>query len=133
MAFSHLSLTVTDLQRSVPFYERYASLRVLGRRKSATHADTVSLTDGEGTFVLVLAQNPNYVARLEGRAHLGMSCASTDDVDQMVQQAMDAGVMTSGVRQDPEPIGYHAFFVDPDGHQLELAYSQGFMKAAAAG
>ena len=124
VGFTHLSVPVSSLDRSIPFYESYGGLRLVAREPRSQGADTAALADGAGSFILVLAETPHLRPRLEGRAHLGVGCESREEVDRRAGEARSNGFMVGGPVDAGGQVGYHAFLVDPDGHQLELAYGQ---------
>lgn len=57
-------------------------------------------------------------------AHLGVGCISREQVDELCDQARQAGVLMDEPKDSGYPIGYWAFLRDPDGHTLELSYGQ---------
>jgi len=63
-------------------------------------------------------------ATLGGWAHLGVGCASRDEVDHRLVEANAAGHQVLGPCDDGPPVGYWGIIVGPDGHNLEVAYGQ---------
>lgn len=126
MAFSHLCIPVSNLDNSVAFYERWASLKLIERSTGPMGFSVARLADDDqGSFVLVLAEVPRkFDVRLEGRAHLGVSCASKEEVSNLANEAKALGVPLRGPSDSGPPLGYWAFIMDPDGHQLELSFGQ---------
>ncbi|MNJ78321.1 hypothetical protein D3C77_760470 [compost metagenome] len=56
--------------------------------------------------------------------HLGVACASIEEIDQKVEMARSEGVLRKEPVQAGDPVGYFVFFADPDGNTLELSYGQ---------
>jgi catechol 2,3-dioxygenase-like lactoylglutathione lyase family enzyme len=126
LGLTHVALPVADLDRSIAFYQRFAEMTVVHRRL-AHDGDTVAwLSDLTRPFVIVLIQStsPASVAKLGGWAHLGIGCASRDEVDRRLADAADASHSISGPHDDGPPVGYWGIIEDPDGHNLELAFGQ---------
>jgi catechol 2,3-dioxygenase-like lactoylglutathione lyase family enzyme len=119
---THIALTVADLDASIAFYARYAEMKVVHERKDATRVAWIS--DLSRPFVLVLIQVPRVEFRLAGFNHIGVGCASRDEVDRLAAQARDEGCLALGPIDSGYPVGYWAFLRDPDGHQLEISYGQ---------
>jgi catechol 2,3-dioxygenase-like lactoylglutathione lyase family enzyme len=125
LGLTHVALPVTDVERSVAFYAKYAGMQVVHRRTDATLGSTVVwLSDGTRPFVIVLIQTPEVRNPLVPIAHLGVGCASRAEVDRLVSEAQDEGRPTIGPIDAPYPVGYYALISDPDQHTLELAYGQ---------
>lgn len=134
--FTHVALTVTDVEASVAFYGRYASMSVVHRRVDPTTGHTVVwLSDLARPFVVVLIEQPTVTHTLGGFTHLGVACESRARVDELVASARAGGVTVVGPLDEGPPVGYFAFLVDPDGHNLEVSYGQdvGLAVAEAAG
>jgi catechol 2,3-dioxygenase-like lactoylglutathione lyase family enzyme len=110
---THLALVVSDLERSIAFYARYAGMQVVHRRHDPG-GRVVWLSDLTRPFVLVLIEG-EVEARLAGAARA-------------------EGCLALGPTDSGPPIGYWAFLRDPDGHHLELSFGQevGLTVAAAA-
>ena len=125
LGLTHVALPVTDVERSVAFYAKYAGMRVVHRRTDATLGNTVVwLSDGTRPFVIVLIETPEVRSPLVPIAHLGVGCASRAEVDRLVSEAQDEGRPTIGPIDAPYPVGYFALISDPDQHTLELAHGQ---------
>jgi len=120
---SHLALVASDLERSIPFYERFAGMKVVHQRSDPGGARVVWLSDLTRPFVLVLIEG-RVEARLGGFCHLGVGCASRAEVDRLAAAARADGCLEMGPTDSGEPVGYWAFLRDPDGHHLELSFGQ---------
>jgi len=124
----HLDLTVSDLPRSIAFYDRV--LVELGYARSSEYAgDVPCWVIGEGTNVFSIglhaarsdAAHDRYSA---GFHHLALHAESRAAID-----AFHAFLLREGIRVLDAPAeydytpGYYAvFFADPDGLKLELVH-----------
>ncbi|AXU96492.1 bleomycin resistance protein [Erwinia persicina] len=127
VGFTHVAFEVQDLQKSIDFYQRYAGMQVVHQREPGVpEAEKVAwLSDLTRPFALVLVQTA--VRRdtpLGPFGHLGVACATREEIDRKVALAEKEGVLRKAPVQFPEPVGYWAFFADPDGNTLELSYGQ---------
>lgn len=123
LGLSHIALSVTDVDQSAAFYARYAGFEVVHRRGTAGRR-VVWLSDLRRPFALVLVEAGECGARLEGIAHLGIGCASREEVDALCADADRAGCLERPPTDAGQPVGYFALLRDPDGHNLELAHGQ---------
>ncbi|MGN6461017.1 MAG: VOC family protein [Pseudolabrys sp.] len=123
---SLMTLGVTDLARSITFYER------LGFRRRAASAEGVGFFEaGAVTLAVYPAADLANDAGLEiGRAtsavSLAWNCASPDEVDAALVRAEEAG---ASIRKPGHKVswgGYVGYFTDPDGHLWEVAHNPGF-------
>jgi catechol 2,3-dioxygenase-like lactoylglutathione lyase family enzyme len=124
LGLTHVALPVSDVDRSVAFYKGYADMRVVHDRVDEdprTHV--VWLSDLTRPFVIVLLETKVSHA-LGGWAHLGVGCPSREEVDARCARARAEGYEVLGPSDSGPPVGYWAIIVDPDGHNLELAYGQ---------
>ena len=119
VGFTHVALPVTNLDASIGFYSRYAGMKVVHHRP-----DVVWLADGTRPFVLVLIESTSVKHPLRPFSHLGVACRSRDDVDRLCEQARAEDILLAGPKDDGPPVGYWAFFRDPDGHTLEISHGQ---------
>jgi catechol 2,3-dioxygenase-like lactoylglutathione lyase family enzyme len=126
LGLSHIAFVVRDLDRSLDFYARYAGMQVVHGRDGHTEGDRIAwVSDLTRPFVIVLIQ----AAALQGAplgpfAHLGVGCATRQQVDQLAALARQEGRVVNGPNDSGPPVGYWATIADPDGNMLELAYGQ---------
>jgi catechol 2,3-dioxygenase-like lactoylglutathione lyase family enzyme len=123
---THVALPVADVDRSVEFYARYADMKVVHRRVDPATGSVVAwISDQTRPFVVVLIQAPAVTDGLRGFwAHLGVGVASRAEVDRRCGQAAAEGRTVIGPTDSGHPVGYWAYIVDPDGHNLEISYGQ---------
>lgn len=124
LGLTHIALVVTDIDRSIAFYQRYAQMRVVHRRDEPDGSTIAWLSDLTRPFAIVLAKGPKPGAPLGPFAHLGVGCASRAEVDRLTELARGEGCLRSGPEDGGPPVGYWAFLSDPDGHTLELSFGQ---------
>lgn len=125
--FSHLALQVRDIVRSIDFYQRYAGMQVIHEREPGiAEAQKVAwLSDLTRPFALVLVQSETTIDTPLGPfGHIGVACHSKEEIDAKVALAEREGVLRRPAQQSSAPVGYWAFFADPDGNTLELSYGQ---------
>jgi len=125
--FSHLALQVRDIERSIDFYQRYAGMQVIHEREPGiAEAQKVAwLSDLTRPFALVLVQSETTIDTPLGPfGHIGVACHSKEEIDATVALAEREGVLRRPAQQSSAPVGYWAFFADPDGNTLELSYGQ---------
>ncbi len=84
----------------------------------------VWLSDGTRPFVIVLIKADSPEPVLRPIAHLGVGCATREEVDALCEQAEMEGCLISAPYDSGYPVGYWALVRDPDGHTLELSYGQ---------
>lgn len=123
IGLTHVALTVRDVDASVAFYARYAGMRVVHSR-GANGRRVVWISDTTRPFVVVLIEADPVGARLDGIAHLGVGCASREEVDRLAGMARAEGRLRVGPIDEGPPVGYYAIMADPDGHNLEVSYGQ---------
>ena len=119
LGLTHVALPATSLDESIAFYAKYASMQVVHRRDGA-----VWLSDRTRPFVIVLIEAEEVKAPLAPMAHLGVGCASREALDELCDEARADDVLVSGPTDYGPPVGYWAFFRDPDGHTLEVSHGQ---------
>jgi catechol 2,3-dioxygenase-like lactoylglutathione lyase family enzyme len=125
LGLTHVALPVTDVDASVDFYRRYADMEVVHRRHDdETDTTVVWVSDRTRPFVIVLIEQAAVGGGLTGFAHLGVGCATRDEVDRRCATAGKEGRSVLGPLDSGYPVGYWAMITDPDGHNLELSYGQ---------
>ncbi len=135
VGFTHVALLVGDLDASTAFYRKYARMEVVHQRADGS-TRVAWISDRTRPFVIVLIEMPRYVPRPLLRAangvlrllvpfeHLGVGCASRDEVDRLCAEARGEGRLDRGPTDYGPPVGYWAFITDPDGHTLEVSHGQ---------
>ncbi len=121
--FTHIALQVADLDRSLDFYRRYADMTPVHRRTSSDGVRVAWVTDHTRPFIIVLLET-RVSHSLGGWAHLGIGVDSRQEVDRRLASAVAEGLDTFGPHDSGPPAGYYAIVIDPDGHNLEIAYGQ---------
>lgn len=128
LGFTHVALQVTDLESSLAFYERFADMTPVHRRTSDDGSRVAWISDHTRPFVIVLieaaAGTGGTIRPLGGWNHLGIGVASRAEVDRRIAEAAQAGFATLPASDAGAPVGYFGVIVDPDGHNLELAFGQ---------
>ena len=123
---THVALPVSDLSTSLDFYERYAQMQVVHQRTDADSGTSVAwISDLTRPFVLVLIETPVVDAGLGGVfCHIGMGVATRTLVDDLCARARSEERTVMGPIDSGPPVGYWAYIVDPDGHNLEISFGQ---------
>jgi catechol 2,3-dioxygenase-like lactoylglutathione lyase family enzyme len=119
IGLTHVALEVTDLDASIAFYAAFAGMQVVHRRPRAAW-----LSDKTRPFVIVLLEAKNVETTLRPLAHLGVACASREEIDRLSEIAREENRLIDGPKDSGPPVGYWAFLRDPDGHTLELSHGQ---------
>ena len=134
----HLALTVTDVDRSVPWYERVLELEEVSRREDPETGmcKVVLRAPGDG-FAVVLVQHPDVVRpgaandtgarwadfdeRRTGLDHVAFKVASRDELRHWEERLACYGVTYSPSKESRTMPGSEVVvFRDPDGIQLEV-------------
>jgi len=131
-----VNLPVTDLDRSIAFYE------AVGARKEPKFSndaaalmvlsDTISVMLLKHDFYSTFTGKPIADAHQTSQVLLALSADSIADVDATVDKAGAAGgVKDPGLKQDMGGLMYGRSFEDPDGHHWEIIWMDA--KAAEQG
>jgi catechol 2,3-dioxygenase-like lactoylglutathione lyase family enzyme len=124
LGLTHIALPVADVERSVAFYAKYASMSIVHRRSGSEGEEVVWLSDCTRPFVVVLIGGESVDAPLASPAHLGVGCESREEVNRLSEAARAEGCLKMEPTDSGYPVGYWALLSDPDGHTLELSYGQ---------
>lgn len=123
----HLALTVTDVDRSVPFYERVLELTEVTRREDPeTGIRKVYLRAPGEDFFVVLVQHPDtarggFDERRTGLDHIAFTVESHAALKEWEQRLADYSVnYTPATPSRTVPGASVVVFCDPDGIQLEV-------------
>lgn len=124
---SIVTLGVTDVARSVAFYER------LGWQRASASMDEIAWFRTADTWLGIfgwddLAEDANLRDTRRG-AFSGITLAINVESADMVDSALEAAVAAGGSLLKPGtelPFGYGGYFADPDGHAWEVAHNPSF-------
>lgn len=120
---THLGLAVSDLSKSVAFYEKWAGMKVQGHLNDPLGVRGARLAQKSTGFVISLLVGPMPMP-MPGVMHLGFECGSKAEVDKIAADAKAAGILTYGPVDSGGELGYQAYITDPDGNNLEFAFGQ---------
>ena len=124
LGLTHVALTARDLDASIAFYGKYAGMAVVHRRVREG-VRSVWLSDHTRPFVIVLVEAAGQQDHPLGPfGHLGVACASREEIDRLYAEACREGRPTRAPIDAGDPVGYTARIADPDGHSLELSFGQ---------
>ena len=117
----HISVGVSDLERSARFYE--ATLATLGLTKLVTRPATIGFGKAYPEFWINLRAGMTPVPPESG-VHICLRARSTADVDAFHAAALGAGGRSDGapgLRPHDRVKYYAAFVIDHDGNRVEAA------------
>ena len=119
---THVALTVTDLERSAPWYERLFDAKpVLDEDTGAFH-HTVWLVGGQTLVGLHqfsdLADDATFNERRHGLDHLAFACANRSELEQWQARLDELGIAHGGIVD--AHFGSGLSFRDPDNAALEF-------------
>jgi len=115
----HISIGVSDLERSVRFYEQ--ALAPLGLARLVTRPAAVGFGKSYSEFWINLRPGVSSVAPESG-CHICLRAKSTSEVDAFHAAALGAGGSSDGapgLRPHDRVKYYAAFIRDPDGNRVE--------------
>jgi len=115
----HISVGVSDLERSARFYE--ATLATLGLSRLVTRPATIGFGKSYPEFWINLRAGMPKVAPGSG-THICLRARSAADIDAFHAAALTAGGASDGApgpRPHDRVTYYAAFVLDPDGNRIE--------------
>lgn len=122
--WTHITITVSDMERSVEFYSSMCGLKIV-RDRRREGGGTVWLgyepeAQEDPTFVLVLMEG-EVTDRLD---HFGFQCDSRDEVDRIAEAAAALEILVYAPTDSGGSVGYWTIIRDPDGHMVEFTFGQ---------
>ena len=120
----HLSLAVSDLQRSAAFYD--AVLDVLGYRRAWSGENEIGYGVAAGEDKFAIKSRGASVSAPSAGTHIAFAAPSREAVVAFHEQALRHGGRDDGapgLRPQYGPDYYAAFVVDPDGYRIEAVIS----------
>ena len=122
--WTHITITVSNIERSIDFYSSFCNLSLLRDRRTEG-GGTVWLgpktPPGKNpTFLLVIGEG-EVTSRMD---HLGFQCATRDHVDQIAERGRQLGILEIEPTDVGGSVGYFTIIRDPDGHLVEFTHGQ---------
>ena len=122
--WTHITINVSDLNRSIEFYTSLCGLTIVrDRRPEGRHNVWLGPPTASGedpTFILVMIQD-EVKARLD---HFGFQCDSRAEVDRIAEHARQQDILVQPPMDVGGVVGYFAMVRDPDGHIVEFTFGQ---------
>ena len=122
--WTHITINVSDLERSVEFYTSFCGLSIVrDRRVEGRHNVWLGppiLPGKDPAFVLVMVQD-EVKARID---HFGFQCESRAEVDSIAELARQQNILVEPPTDVGGVVGYFAMVRDPDGHLVEFTFGQ---------
>ena len=110
---NHITFAVSDLERSMAFYVNLLGLRLVGKWDKGAYLLAGNQWIALNTDDAVISKsNPDYT-------HISFNVLSTD-FNKMKDKLKHAGVQSF---KENSSEGESFYFLDPDGHKLELHYN----------
>jgi catechol 2,3-dioxygenase-like lactoylglutathione lyase family enzyme len=124
---THIAYQVTDVDRTVRFYERYTAMRVVEERTDHENGSKVvwlreSKAPGPLTIVLFTGRGDHSPGNTFH--HLGISMSSRADVDRVAERAAREGTLAIPPEDHGGEVGYICGVSDPDGNLVEFSFGQ---------
>jgi lactoylglutathione lyase len=116
---NHVSLRVSDLDKSIEFYETFLGFRVI-RTQDIGYSKAAFISTGGAEPIIELVQNRKYEPERIGpnSGHIGIFVA---DVDAIFEKMRAGGVNIAQKPFLPGPgAPYLGFVTDPDGYRIEV-------------
>ena len=113
---AHTTLPVSDYAESKAFYTRV--LATLGYRQNMEYGESAGFNDGKNTDFWIS------VEKKVVPTHLAFQAANRKQVEAFHKAAIAAGGKDNGGPgyRDYSPGYFAAFFIDPDGHNIEAVW-----------
>lgn len=118
---SHISFSVSDLKKSIEFYD--AVLSELGLKRVFTSEAGAGWGQFEGFEIFDIKKRVDKVSVPSKGFHLAFHAANVEQVQRFYEQALKHGGQDNGAPGPRPHYGkdyYAAFVIDPDGYELEV-------------
>ena len=130
----HVGLNVSDLSRSIRFYQEVFGFELKGQSDDAKHAYAFLGTSDALVLTLWQQSKGDFVRDRPGLHHLSFKVPAAADIEQAHRRAIAAGARVHHGGIVPHSEGSASgglFFEDPDGIRLEIFAAEGAGSATA--
>jgi len=115
---THLAVSVSDIQRTLRFYQAVFGMQIMYHEKNMIQLTTPGCYD-----ILVFEERPKNprLGDAGGIAHFGFRLIKANDIEEMKERIIAAGgtIIEKGEFVPGSP---YIFFKDPDGYTIEIWY-----------
>ena len=122
--WTHITITASDIERSVEFYASLCGLKVVrDRRREGGGTVWLGPATAAGerpAFVLVIGQG-EVVCPVD---HLGFQCDSREEVERLAAEGERRAILVYPPTDSGGSVGYWTMLRDPDGHLVEFTFGQ---------
>ena len=122
--WTHITITVSNIERSIAFYSTFCNLSVLrDRRKGGGGTVWLGPKTPPGknpTFLLVIGEG-EVTSRMD---HLGFQCEAREQVDEIAERGRQLAILEIEPTDVGGTVGYFTILRDPDGHLVEFTHGQ---------
>jgi glyoxylase I family protein len=137
-SISHISLTVSDLERSTAFYDKvfeFIGFKRVEVPESAQQAMKTRLKAwvGQGYSISIRPSKGEFAKRPHDRNspgynHMAFSARDRSDIEKMYEllKQMGATILDAPAEYPYSPGYFAVYFSDPDGLKFEFAYAPGY-------
>jgi len=122
--WTHITITVSNIERSIAFYSSFCNLSVLrDRRREGGGTVWLGAETPPGKnpgFVLVIGEG-EVTSRMD---HLGFQCEAREHVDEIAERGRQLDILEIEPTDVGGAVGYFTILRDPDGHLVEFTHGQ---------
>lgn len=122
--WTHITITVSNIERSIEFYASFCGLTVVRDRRleggGTVWLGPATRAGKQPTFLLVISEG-EVTSRMD---HLGFQCDRREQVDEMADRGRQLGILAHPPTDLGGTVGYFTILSDPDGHLVEFTHGQ---------
>jgi len=121
---SHQLIVVRSVETACQFYESFVRLTTTHRRNRANGQRIAWLGSSGVNHRLIVVEGPPLEEPIGPYSHVGVSCSSRSEYEDMLNQCQSAQLVSEGPRSQEWPICEWFAMRDPDGNRVEVSWGQ---------